>query len=64
MLSFYSAWISSRIFLALAFASGGPIYFAEFVPATFGPYEALVHAVHTTERLMSAHVESLLLNGS
>jgi hypothetical protein len=63
MLSYYMAWIIGGTLLAIAFASGGPVYFAHFVPDAFNPYEPLVTTVQGTEGLASVWMQNALLVG-
>jgi hypothetical protein len=63
MLSYYMTWIIGGTFLAIALASGGPVYFAHFVPEAFNPYEPLVSTVQGTEGLASVWMQKALLAG-
>jgi hypothetical protein len=63
MLSYYMTWIIGGTLLATAFASGGPVYFAHFVPDAFNPYEPLVSTVQGTEGLASVWMQNALLVG-
>jgi hypothetical protein len=63
MLTFYATWIFGGTVLAMVFASGGPVYFAQFAPDTFNPYEPLVRTLHETDGLTAIRGHLALWQG-